>query len=305
MGVSLFSTYLKQKKDLHRAYKKIDNIHHQLYYATKKEADLKQAELDLLAQESTDWKLKNIFIQCTGVRENCIGDTNIGIRHVYLRLNKVRKGSDRYAPSIQVSISKSNNKQGVIIKDFSLSTSGWPNALHEAITFSFNESVTQSEKVTLNDALAWADRNEDKLAEYLWKMISDSKKLVIINSEFSRNSTIMYTRLKINTKGALVLATTLPHTNRSKTITDYDSLFQFAAYFTALQLIHREFDNEGSYASHAAGIYFLLKGEWLTLLASMGIDHRANGHEENYDFIRFKELVNQWCDLEYGQHLLP
>lgn len=305
MAVTLFSTFLKQKKDLFRAYKKIDTKPYAEYFSNKDEANARQAELDKLGESSADWQLKNIFIQRPAAEALAMSGSNIGIRHVYLRLQETRSGSGRQSPSIQFSAYNDRTQNQVVIKDFSLTRHGWPNALYAAVKFSFDNTVQDREKVTLDDAFDWVKENEEDVATHLWQMIGAARDVVIINSEITRDGTLLYMGLKVNKYNSIVLSTRLAHVTRSITVRDYDSLFQNAAYFTALQLMHREFANEVSYSSYAAGIYIRLKGEWLDVLYRQGVDYEAYMGDEAYSYHKWKELVNQWCDIEYGQTLLP
>lgn len=304
MAVTLFSVFIKQKKDLFRAYKKVDNKPYAEYFSDKADADARQAELDKLGENSADWKLKNIFIQREAADALSFTGSNIGIRHVYLRLAKTKANSDRLTPTVQFTAYNDQAPNGHITKNFPLSIYGWPNALYEAARCSFNNTIQEHESVTLDAVNEWVDSNESDVAAHLWRMIGNAKGTVLIDSDFHRGAAMMYMRLSETRRNTLVLATRLPHTGRSITITDYDSLFQNAAYFTALQITHREFSNDAAYSSYAFGIYFMLKGEWLTALHSQGIEYERYMGSAEYDFVKWKELVNQWCDREYGQALL-
>lgn len=305
MAVTLFSVFLKQKKDLFRAYKKIDTKPYAEYFSNKDEANARQAELDKLGESSADWQLKNIFIQRPAAEALATSGSNIGIRHIYLRLQETRAGSGRQSPSIQFSAYNNRTQNKVVIKDFSLTRYGWPNALYAAVKFSFDNTVQEHEKVTLAGAFDWVRENEEDVAIHLWRMIGATRHVVLINSEITRDGNLLYTKLKVNKHNSIVLSTRLPHVTRSITVRDYDSLFQNAAYFTALQLMHREFANEVSYSSYAAGVYILLKGEWLDVLYRQGVPYEDYMGDNTYGYHKWKELINQWCDREYGQALLP
>ena len=254
--------------------------------------------------------MRNLFVQSESINEDCDKGGNIGIRHVYFRMQQTRKNSGIYIPEIEVSFTKWASKE-VFIRHFPLATFGWPNALHEAVKCSFEESVIkvapepkQRRNHGLSDALSWVNRNESELASKLWGMFGHQQGTVLINSEFIRNSKPMYMVLRVNPSGSLVISSRLPHTVKTLTIKDYSMLFETAAYYTALQIIHREFVNEESYQSYAAGVYFLLKGEWFKLLEQHSIEYQSVIDDKGYDIVRWYELINQWYSEACGTALL-
>lgn len=308
MAVTYFSKHLGQKKDLYRANKKISGIEYQEYFNKKSDADARQVELEAMSTNSDFWRLRNDFVQSGGIGENCASGGNIGIRHVYFRIPEIRKGSGTRYPAVEVSVSGSLVKKGVVIKSFPLSTYGWPGALIEAITYSFNITVAKKDGISdinlLEQALLWAEYNDDELSSKLWGMMSDSKEQVFINSEYSRNSKIIHMGLSESKSGSLTVRVGLPSGSKSKVITDYNMLFHTAAYFVALQIMHREFDEESSYESYAYGIYFMLKGDWMVKMHEKGYDCNDQIEQHGLNIDKWRLLVNQWSVSEYGSELL-
>lgn len=292
-------TFLPQQR-LYRAYKKIEGMEHQEYFHNEADALARQQTLDKKAEATAHWKLHNLFIQSEGVKEGCINGDNIGIRHVYLRINKTRKKGGVYYPSIQVSAFRKGPVR-TRVKNFPLSTYGWPEAVYEAVRYSYSilypGEATQQD---LDDAIRWVARNEEELAVKLWGMFKDYPDPVYINSEITRSGQLMHINLRPTKYGGLALRAMLPHTSRNTTVKDYRMLVETAAYYVALQLIHREFKNEDHYEAYAMGIYLLLKGDWMTQVSKLGIDC----HIEDYDVTEWRRLINQWCVDEYGHELI-
>ena len=296
-------TYLPQQK-LYRANKKIDKVEHQEYYKDATSAKERQDILDMKFKSSEYWKLRNTFVQTEDVRDGCTGGENIGIRHVYLRIQRTRSNSGTLYPAIQVSAFR-RRPERTYIKSFTLSTYGWPEAAYEAVRYA--HSILPAEDTNsqdLIDAYVWLDRNKEALGRKLWGMFSTYPEPVYLNNEIVRGGQLMFIKLRPSRNGGLSLRTTLANSSKSVTINNYPMLFETAAYFVALQLIHREFKDESLYRSYAMGIYLLLKGEWMTRLLDLGIGCQDAIDDRGYDIDEWIRLVNQWCIDEYGSSLI-